>query len=691
MRANFYTLLIVPLFFAIPVVLAPSLGTAHGHGAPLLVRTQVVGGTGSQLPYQRTGFVPPPSAAPSSSSDPVYDEQLGLTFTQSFSSMLYEVTAVKQTDPSSGEGPAYLLQGLSNEGYWYQVGLTYNWGNTNGGYSPGFQMLYEVFDSNGNSIFPSNGAGLLLFSGVVYQGDSVALNLYFSNSGQVVMLAEDQNTGAYASESYSGEGATHFTGSPFSTGNPVGFFTGLMTEWYHPNAFYENEARVTYSSSLAISSGWMWADEFSCPDASCSSRALVFSDSTSSSVSYTTSPNDLQGFSSNGATEYSDAYEFITGYVPLEALTLSYAVQGGGFGYSPPTVDYYQLGVLHSYALNGVPTTFVMDIGSQWSLSDILSGSTADERWETPQPTGGVVATPQTINFVYYHQFHFTTSFSVVDYPHGVPPTLTSTSLGAALTAPVNTFPTGYWLDVGAKWNISTLLSGSNSSERWIATLPTSGTVSTSESIALEYLHQFYVVVQTSEAGGGVLTPTAWYNATSSLDLSAKASPGWQFEGWAGEGVGSYSGGLNSSVVTVSSAIIENATFYPGLVLIDGGNGQISYSWGQTHSDLQSGSTAVFVPQGTSVSLAATPSSVFFVFQQYIGDLNSSKSASSVVVSAPEVVSASFARNYPVIGGVAGAVGITCAGVLYYFIRMRPKAKLARPSVSSGTHTVAPK
>jgi hypothetical protein len=76
---------------------------------------------------------------------PTYDEQIGATFTQSFTALAYNVTAVEQTDPISGDGPAYLLNGLSNSAFWYQVGLSWNW---NPGTNPGtgFAMSYEVFD-----------------------------------------------------------------------------------------------------------------------------------------------------------------------------------------------------------------------------------------------------------------------------------------------------------------------------------------------------------------------------------------------------------------------------------------------------------------------------------------------------------------------------------------------------------------
>src|SRR5579885_1564621 len=114
-----------------------------------------------------------------------YDEQIGETFTQSFTSMAYNVTAVPQVD-ESGYGPAYLLNGLSNTGYWYQVGLSYDWS----GIGTGFAMVYEIWDPSGKSIFPTTGGGGVQgFSGPVHAGDIVLLNLYFgtgSYAGDVV-------------------------------------------------------------------------------------------------------------------------------------------------------------------------------------------------------------------------------------------------------------------------------------------------------------------------------------------------------------------------------------------------------------------------------------------------------------------------------------------------------------------------
>jgi len=176
-----------------------------------------------------------------------YDEQLGIAFAQDFASMAYNVTAIAQSD-SYGYGPAYLLNGVSNQGYWYQVGISYNWPyNNTGGHAQGFNFNYEIFDPTGHSIFPSNGqGGLSSLSGQVNSNDSVLLNLYFSN-GSVVMLVKDWNTGAFASETYSGEGATYFKGLSAGSQSINKFFTGLMTEWYHANPYIGDEEKVIKS------------------------------------------------------------------------------------------------------------------------------------------------------------------------------------------------------------------------------------------------------------------------------------------------------------------------------------------------------------------------------------------------------------------------------------------------------------
>jgi hypothetical protein len=351
-----------------------------------------------------SGGNPVPPAGTMSPGPASYDEQIGSTFTQSFTSIAYNVTAVEQSDPVSDMGPAYVLNGVSDMDYWYQVGLTWNW---NPGYYPGtgFDMVYEVWNSTGSSISPTNGsAGLLSFSGPVNAGDQILLNLYFSATYGVVLLVKDFNTGAYANKTYSAEGGSYFAGLNSTTAELNGYFTGLMTEWYHSSPYYSNVSPVIYSDPyLGLSSAWMWADEFGCSDSSCSNRTALFYNSTIAPISYQ-NPTQLQEFSANGATEFSDAYELITGPAYV-SLTISYSVTGGGVGYSPPSFNYSYHGEIKSVVLTRSPTAYTVDADTNWSVTGLLTGSSQEERWTIVPPSTGLASSNQSFVFAYRHQY----------------------------------------------------------------------------------------------------------------------------------------------------------------------------------------------------------------------------------------------------------------------------------------------
>ncbi len=265
--------------------------------------------SGGGLRHPQNGPLPISTTSQVSSIPPAnYDVQLGTTFTQNFVSIAYNVTAVAQSD-TNGYGPAYLLNGLGSTGYWYQVGISYDWPFTAGGYNPGFGMNYEVFDSQGVSVFPSSGGGLSSIQ--VNPGDMVLLNLYFSGRN-VVMLARDWNTGSSASQTFSSARATSFLGQTSGFANQNGFFTGLMTEWYHVDPYYSNEEESTFSNySHSLSSAWLWMDEFNV-----ATSQLLFSNATQMPLAFSSSPSQLQPFNSHGAYEAVDAYEFVTGFQP---------------------------------------------------------------------------------------------------------------------------------------------------------------------------------------------------------------------------------------------------------------------------------------------------------------------------------------------------------------------------------------
>jgi len=81
-----------------------------------------------------------------------YDDQVFFDFDQNFTSLSFNVTAVQQND-SFGFGPAYLLDALSIEDYWYQVGISWDWAvNAGLSYFPGFSFNFEAWNPLGRPL-----------------------------------------------------------------------------------------------------------------------------------------------------------------------------------------------------------------------------------------------------------------------------------------------------------------------------------------------------------------------------------------------------------------------------------------------------------------------------------------------------------------------------------------------------------
>ena len=434
--------------------------------------------------------------------DAVYDEQIGETFTQSFSSLAYNVTALAQSD-ADGYGPAYLLNGLTDGGYWYQIGVSYDWPFIGGGYVPGFAINFEVFDSTGNSVFPaSGGGGLDNFTGTVHSGDSLLLSLSFSG-GQVDMKVRDWQTGATGLETYAAHGSSFVGLSAPADAN--GFFTGLMTEWYHVNQYLGGEGGVTYSNpTIALASAFMWADEFNA-----NTNTMVFE--TSQQFTFT-NPNQLLTFTTNGAVAQADAYRLITGSATAASITLSYSVSGGGSGYTGPTLNYVYNGSPQTATLTTTPTTYFMDRGTQWSATATLAGSSATQRWEATGTPGGAATADTTITIVYFQQFLLT-----FDYANGagtggpmVPapsvPIVQYVQFGTTSTSQSSSSPP-VWADAGSAYSYESPIMGSSPSERWATPTP-SGTVLGPSSVKAVYFHQFAVALSFSLVGISGPSPT---------------------------------------------------------------------------------------------------------------------------------------------------------------------------------------
>ena len=256
---------------------------------------------------------------------------------------------------------------------------------------------------------------------------------------------------------------------------------------------------------------------------------------------------------------------------------------------------------------------------------------------------------------------------------------------GASSTA----YATGGTLSIDADFGTVVWLAGvsnaSSSSERWVVNASEPVGVASPDNVTVEYYLQYYVQIQTAQPAGGTVMDSGWYNASSSLTLSAAAGPDWKFEGWSGSGGASYSGGDASHTVVLLSPITETATFDAGVTLSVDGSGQITYGSGGNLSTLGEGSVTVYFPPGTRIDLSASPSSFLYTFQGYNGGVSSTNSAGSLTVGGPALVTASFALNYAVIAGGAGAAIIAVVLVFVMWKRRGGRKDSLGASVQRGT------
>ena len=245
-----------------------------------------------------------------------YDEQMILGFEQNFTSISYNVTVRAQND-TFGFGPAYLLNGLTDSGYWYQVGVAWNLGTPSGGQIlHGFRFVYEVWNTAEKvSIFPpSRGTFSTSFS--ANDQDMVLLSLEMAPQGQVSMTAYDLNTSASARASYDSYGATQFLGFKERV---TPYPTSLLTEWYHVVPYYCSSVPVVYSNDgPSLNSAWLRIDEWNLTgamgsrpfDSGVGGRCCVI-DTGTQGVGFD-DPSAFQSIGSNGTTIYANAHKFVT-------------------------------------------------------------------------------------------------------------------------------------------------------------------------------------------------------------------------------------------------------------------------------------------------------------------------------------------------------------------------------------------
>ncbi len=135
------------------------------------------------------------------------------------SDLKYRITAVK--DETSAKYVVYEVNGKTDKGYWYQVGLTYDKA------AKKFLVVWEGFDDSLKSFLPGVGGGFgkMEFKGVK-EGDSVVLGMTLKN-GKITLFAKDETTNKTAEGIYK-TASKEFVGT--DRDSVKNFFTGPMTE-----------------------------------------------------------------------------------------------------------------------------------------------------------------------------------------------------------------------------------------------------------------------------------------------------------------------------------------------------------------------------------------------------------------------------------------------------------------------------
>jgi hypothetical protein len=392
-------------------------------------------------------------------------------------------------------------------------------------------------------VYPqTGGSGLENFSATVNSGDSVLLTLTFAGS-TVQMKALDWNTGAAAQTNYSSAGSLSFVGSRSSPSNFQGFFTGLMTEWYHVAPYSGNEGGVSYTNNaVALTSAWMWIDEFD--TGSAGAGPVIFRNQTR-----TTFANDHQvyPFIAHGAMAYISAHQFMTG-LPATASPSKVTLTTYTKETSTPSLR-------AAYTLSGQPqTVFIpagatvlgVDPGTSIRIS-INSGSRPFDRWVFNGTSGteATIAAGANATYVLYHLVREIVSYQVAAgglalpgssapvLRYEVPPPVASaTAAPVAATTAIGTEPVVIFALLGSNASVNGTITGA-AGERWIAraqnwTITAEGLIP----YPIVFFQQYEVSIGYSVVGGGTPSQAPEFTAAAlgrltSTPLSSVATMSW--------------------------------------------------------------------------------------------------------------------------------------------------------------------
>lgn len=376
--------------------------------------------------------------------------------------------------------------------------------------------------------------------------------------------------------------------------------TGTITVVNTPNNILDPSMSVTLSSS----NGW---------------SAYVWSDAdTSATFSASSADSANERWVNNQATTdpiTSGGNTYTRQYIHQYKVALNYNVIGGG---SPtaPILTATQGGSAYTPTLDTSGSSYWLDAGTDWSITNPLDGSDNTQRWFTTQTASGTVSATspvvvgETGTFSYNNQYALTL---VSD--HGAPTGAgwynPGDSASFGVTSPDGTIGTRY---VFTGWSSSDSDGYTGSTAQQTITM--NGPVTETAS----WKTQYQVTYAITSTGSGTTTPdgTNIWTDSGALAITAAHNPGYTFASWS----------------TSDSITFDNATAVSTTAIISG-PGTITATFTQnpvTHFDFN---VVGVQTAGTSFTITVTAKDAFGnTIPWYTGTVHFSSNDSSAVLPA---------------------------------------------------------
>jgi hypothetical protein len=163
-----------------------------------------------------------------------------------------------------------------------------------------------------------------------------------------------------------------------------------------------------------------------------------------------------------------------------------------------------------------------------------------------------------------------TLSYSVVGGGAPTAPVFNYVQNGVSKSLTLGTVATGLSVDAGSSWSVTpNPLGGSSSTQRWYSSQPLTGTASTT-TIVFSFQHQYSVTFAVSPTTGGTTSPkTGWFNAGSTISITAIQNSGYKFSSWSSStaSITIKSSSLASTSATIGGTGTITARFIPTVIL----------------------------------------------------------------------------------------------------------------------------